>query len=133
MKTKIIAMIATLGLSAGAIAGESYRTPGDLSEGQLQEMANLVTGYNKCMMQGRLENSREGRLVQENANKIMQSCESELDKLGAFLAEHEINEQLAAGMQKKMRSRAARQLMTSHMNNLAVQAQAAENAQKPQQ
>lgn len=133
MKTKITAVIAALGLSTGALAEENYRTPGDLSEDQLQEMSDLVTDYNKCMMQGRLENSREGRLVQENANKIMQSCESDLDKFGAFLAEHDINEQLAAGMQKKMRSRAARQLMTNRMNNLADQAQAAENAQKQQQ
>lgn len=133
MKTKVLSIIAMLSLSAAAVADNANKTPGDLTDPQLQQMSDLVMAYNRCMMQGRLENSREGQVVQENANKIMQACESDLDAFGAFLTEHNINEQLAAGMQKRMRSRAARQLMTNRMNNLAEQAQAAENAQKSQQ
>lgn len=132
MRTTILSFAAMLSLSAVAVADHHNKTPGDLSESQLQQMSELVTAYNQCMMQGRLANSREGMVVQENANKILQACESDLDKFSAFLTKHDINEQLAMGMTKRMRSRAARQLMTNRMNNLAEQAQAAENAEKQQ-
>lgn len=130
MKTTILSLVAMLGLSATVVADDHNKTPGDLSEEQRVKMSELVTAYNQCMMQGRLANSREGMMVQERANEVMQSCESDLDKFSAFLAENDINEQLAQGMAKRMRSRAARQLMTNRMNSMAEQAQAAENAEK---
>lgn len=132
MKTTITGFAAMLILSASAVADNHNKTPGDLNDNQRQQMSDLVMAYNQCMMQGRLENSQEGMVVQERANEIMQSCEPDLDKFSAFLAKHDIHEGLAEGMTKRMRSRAARQLMTNRMNNLASQAQAAENAEKQQ-
>lgn len=114
-------------------AAQDYKTPADLTDEQSNQMFSLATEYNTCMMQGRLDPSMGGKSVQEAANNLMQKCESHLDEMKQFLTDNGIAEPLVEGMAKRMRSRAARHLMTDAMNNMAAQAQAAGNAEKMQQ
>jgi hypothetical protein len=124
-------IIASVMLSASATAlAENYLTPADLSDDDTNAMYSHVMEYNRCMMLGRLNPEIEGKSGEEAANFIMQGCESHLDNLKAFLTAKNIEPGLVEGMNKKMRSRAARHLMTETMNNLAAQAQAYGNAEK---
>lgn len=123
-------MIASLMLSASAmVSAETYITPADLSDEDNNAMYTHVMKYNQCMMQGRLNPEIEGKSGQDAANFVLQSCESKLDDLKAFLTAKNIEPALVEGMSKKMRSRAARHLMTDTMNKMAAQAQAYGNAE----
>jgi nitroimidazol reductase NimA-like FMN-containing flavoprotein (pyridoxamine 5'-phosphate oxidase superfamily) len=118
-------------LTASTVAlAQDYVTPADLSEQASDEMYSILTQYNSCMMQGRLEAYPELESGQDAANQVMQNCETHLDDLKLHLTENNVEPSLVEGMAKKMRSRSARQLMTRTMNNLAAQAQAAGNAEK---
>lgn len=121
-------------LTASSVAlAQDYVTPADLSEQASDEMYSILTEYNSCMMQGRLEAYPEIESGQDAATQVMQNCETHLDALKLHLTENNVEPTLVEGMAKKMRSRAARQLMTKTMNNLAAQAQAAGNAEKMKQ
>lgn len=122
---------ALLAVSSMAVA-KDYVTPADLSADESDKMYKILTQYNSCMMQSRLKPLEEGMSGQELANQIMQGCEKHLDDLKAHLSDNNIEPALVEGMAKKMRSRAARKLMTNTMNNLAAQANAAGNAEKMQ-
>ncbi len=118
-------------LAASSVAyAEEYVTPGDLSDEASNEMYSILTDYNSCMMQGRLQAYPEIESGQDAANQVMQNCETHLDALKLHLTAQNVEPGLVEGMAKKMRSRSARQLMTRTMNNLAAQAQAAGNAEK---
>jgi hypothetical protein len=129
---KLIFSAALMAVSTMA-AAQDYKTPADLTDEQSNEMFSYVTEYNTCMMQGRLDPAIEGKSIQDAANLLMDKCETHLDDLKTFLTKNEIAEPLVEGMAKKMRSRAARHLMSGAMNNMAAQAQAAGNADKMQQ
>ncbi len=121
-------------LTASTVAlAKDYVTPADLSEQASDEMYSILTDYNRCMMQTRLESLPEIESGQAAADQIMQNCETHLDALKAHLTENDVEPALVEGMTKTMRTRAARQLMTKTMNNLAAQAQAAGNADKMKQ
>jgi hypothetical protein len=111
-------------------SAENYVTPADLSEDASHKMYQILTEYNQCMMLGRMNPDVANKSGQEAANLIMQGCEDKLDTLKAHLTANHIEPSLVEGMSKKMRSRAARKLMTSEMNSLAAQAQAYGNAEK---
>jgi hypothetical protein len=108
-------------------------TPDEMTEDAQAKMYSIITDYNKCMMQNRLQPNIAGENPQQTAQNIMQSCEAHLDTLKAHLTENQIGTPLAEGMVKKMRSHAARHLMTATMNNLAAQAAAVQNAEKMKQ
>lgn len=129
---KFLFSAALLTASSMAMA-QDYVTPADLSEQASDKMYSILTQYNSCMMQGRLEAYPEIESGQVAADQIMQNCETHLDNLKLHLTENNVEPALVEGMTKKMRSRAARQLMTKTMNNLAAQAQAAGNAEKMKQ
>jgi hypothetical protein len=128
---KYVLTAAVLAFSSIAVA-KDYVTPVDMPEDAYNEMYSIITEYNGCMMQGRLQPQPEAKSGQEAANLIMQSCEQHLTDLKQHLANNNVEPSLVEGMAKKMRSRAARQLMTETMNNLAAQAQAAGNAETMQ-
>jgi hypothetical protein len=109
---------------------ESLLTPADISEEAQAKMYQIIFDYNKCMMLGRLDANQNGQSVQQAANKIMDSCESHMEGLKNHLLANQVNESLVIGMTKKMRSRAARKLMTQGMNQMAAQAAAAANAEE---
>jgi len=132
---KILLSAAFFSFSSVAVAQE-YVTPADLSAEQSDEMYSILTEYNGCMMQGRLQPKTDATSGQDMANALMQSCETHLDDLKLHLSENGVEPSLVEGMAKRMRSRAARKMMTQTMNNLAAQAQAMDNADKmpaPQQ
>jgi hypothetical protein len=108
----------------------SLRTPADIPEEAQNKMYQIIFDYNKCMMLGRLDANQSGQSVQQAANDIMSSCESHMDSLKTHLLDNKVNESLVIGMTKKMRSRAARKLMTQGMNQMAAQAAAVESAEK---
>lgn len=118
---------------SSAASAQDYITPADLSDEQSNEMYSILTQYNSCMMQSRLQAHPEVNSGKDIANQIMQSCETHLDTLKLHLTESNVEPTLIEGMAKTMRSRAARKMMTQTMNNLAAQAQAAGNAEKMQQ
>jgi hypothetical protein len=130
MKTTLFTA-ALLAVSTMAVA-KDYVTPADLSADASDKMYSILTHYNSCMMQSRLKPMEEVKSGQDLANKIMQGCETHLDSLKTHLNENNVEPTLVEGMAKKMRSRAARKLMTDTMNNLAAQANAASNAEKMQ-
>lgn len=121
---------ATLMAVSSLAVAQDYKTPADLTDEQSNQMFSIATEYNTCMMHGRLDPSMAGKSVQDAANNLMQKCESHLDDMKLFLTANEVAPPLVEGMAKKMRSRAARHLMTDAMNNMAAQAQAAGNAEK---
>lgn len=108
----------------------SLITPGDLSEEAQNTMYKTIYEYNQCMMIGRLKANQDGQSVQQAANEIMTSCEGNMDTLKAHLLTNNVNKSLVEGMTKKMRSRAARKLMTQGMNQMAAQAAAVMNAEQ---
>ncbi|WP_438969871.1 hypothetical protein [Methylophaga sp.] len=114
------------------VTAEEYVTPADLTAEQSDEMYNIITEYNGCMMHGRLQPQKGATSGQDMASQLMQSCETHLDALKLHLTENNVEPSLVEGMAKKMRSRAARKMMTQTMNNLAAQAQAMGNAEKQQ-
>jgi len=126
---KILLSAFFLGFSSLAAAQE-YVTPADLSAEQSEKMYSILTDYNSCMMQGRLQPKADATSGQDMANDLMQSCETHLDELKLHLADNGVEPSLVEGMAKRMRSRAARKMMTQTMNNLAAQAQAMDNANK---
>lgn len=109
---------------------EANKLPADMPEAAQKEMSGHITDYNKCMMESRLSASKTGQDAQQNAQNIMSGCETHLDSLDELLTKNEVDAGLVQGMQKTMRSRAARQLMARTMNNLAAQAAATANADK---
>jgi uncharacterized protein YcfL len=111
---------------------ESLITPADISEEAQKQMYQFIFDYNQCMMATRLTTTQQSQQVQQTANDIMTSCESHMEALEAHLLANNVNESLVIGMTKKMRSRAARKLMTQSMNQMAAQAAAAANAEKMQ-
>jgi N-methylhydantoinase B/oxoprolinase/acetone carboxylase alpha subunit len=123
-------LLLLMGVSVNTLADDSLITPGDMPEEAQNTMFNISMDYNKCMMQSRLEASTQQRAVQEAADGILQKCETHLDDMKALLSSNHVNEELVVGMTKKMRSRAARELMTKSMNNMAAQASAVINAEK---
>lgn len=129
---KTVFSAAILAFSSIVVA-QDYITPADLNEEQSNQMYSLITQYNSCMMNSRLQAHPEITSGQAAANEIMQSCETHLDTLKVHLTENNVEPTLVEGMAKTMRSRAARKMMTQTMNNLAAQAQAAGNAEKMQQ
>lgn len=131
MKKILVSASAALLFSLPIISfAEANKIPADMPEAAQKAMYGHITGYNKCMMQSRLNVSKNGKDAQQHADDIMAGCETHLDELGALLTENEVDENLIAGMKKTMRSRAARQLMARTMNNLAAQAAASANADK---
>jgi Zn-finger domain-containing protein len=128
----IVFTAALMTVSSLAVA-KDYVTPADLSADASDKMYTILTQYNSCMMQSRLKPMEEVRSGQDLANKIMQGCETHLDELKVHLTDNDVEPALVEGMAKKMRSRAARKLMTDTMNNLAAQANAAGNAEKKQE
>lgn len=130
--SKTVFSVAILAFSSMAMA-QDYITPADLNEEQSNEMYSIITQYNSCMMNSRLQAHPEISSGQDAANQIMQSCETHLDALKLHLTENKVEPGLVEGMAKTMRSRAARKMMTQTMNNMAAQAQAAGNAEKIQQ
>lgn len=128
----IVFTAALMTVSSLAVA-KDYVTPADLSADASDKMYTILTQYNSCMMQSRLKPMEEVKSGQDLANKIMQGCETHLDELKVHLTDNDVEPALVEGMAKKMRSRAARKLMTDTMNNLAAQANAAGNAEKKQQ
>lgn len=118
---------------SNAMAEESMLTPGDMPEEAINEMTNHITAYNKCMMESRLRSNQNGKDATQNADEILQSCEPTLEELKQLLADNNVNPGLTEGMARKLRSKAARQLMGQAMNNMAAQAAAMENAEKRQQ
>ncbi len=129
MKKIFVSMSAALlfGLPFMSFA-EANKIPADMPEEAQKAMSGHLTSYNKCMMQSRLSTSKNGKDAQQHADEIMSGCETHLDALGELLAKHDVDAALTEGMKKSMRSRAARQLMTRTMNNLAAQAAAISNA-----
>lgn len=120
-------------LTFSSVAGaEEYVTPADLSAEQSNQMYSILTDYNRCMMQGRLQPNAEAKSAQDAANQVMQACETHLDALKLHLSDNGVEQSLVEGMAKRMRSNAARKMMTQTMNNLAAQAQAMGNAEKLQ-
>jgi len=130
--SKTVFSVAILAFSSMAMA-QDYITPADLNEEQSNEMYSIITQYNSCMMNSRLQAHPDISSGQDAANQIMQSCETHLDALKLHLTENKVEPGLVEGMAKTMRSRAARKMMTQTMNNMAAQAQAAGNAEKIQQ
>lgn len=108
----------------------SLITPGDLPEEAQNTMYKTLYEYNQCMMIGRLKANQGGQSVQQAADEIMASCEGHMDTLKAHLLAHNVNKSLVEGMTKKMRSRAARKMMTQGMNQMAAQAAAVVNAEE---
>ncbi|MFW5451885.1 MAG: hypothetical protein ACKE9I_09815 [Methylophagaceae bacterium] len=106
----------------------SLITPGDMPEEAQAVLYQTVFDYNQCMMTGRLNANQDGQHVQQAANDIMNSCETHIDSLKELLVANKVNDDLVIGMTKKMRSRAARKLMTQSMNAMQAQAMAVENA-----
>lgn len=128
MKTLLLPI--ALLMTSTVFAEENLTTPADLSEAEQNKIFEYHTEYNRCMMNARLEKSASGQNVKEQANKILLGCESHLDDLKDLLISNNVNEGLAVGMTKKMRSRAARQLMTKSMNQMAQQAAAVVKAEQ---
>ncbi|MCX4188268.1 hypothetical protein [Methylophaga sp. OBS4] len=119
-----------LAASTQVFAESDLVTPADMSAEAQNQMYNLITEYNGCMMQSRLQTSQDGKQAQQAAQNILQSCESHLDDLKVHLTDNQVETSLVEGMAKTLRSRAARQLMTRTMNNLAAQAAAMQNAEQ---
>ncbi len=109
---------------------ESLLTPADLSDEESEKMYQIIFDYNKCMMIGRLDANQAGQSVQQAADAIMASCENHMESLKDHLLANKVNKSLVIGMTKKMRSRAARKLMTQGMNQMAAQAAAVVNAEE---
>ena len=131
---KITLLTAALMAASTLAVAKDYVTPADLSADASDKMYSILTQYNSCMMQSRLKPMEEEiKSGQDLANKIMQGCETHLDALKTHLGDNNVEPTLVEGMAKKMRSRAARKLMTDTMNNLAAQANAAGNAEKMQE
>ena len=111
---------------------ESLLTPADMSEEEQTKMYQTIFDYNQCMMTKRLKFTQQGQSAQQTANDIMSSCQTHMDSLETHLLANNVNKSLVIGMTKKMRSRAARKLMTQGMNQMAAQAAAAANAESMQ-
>lgn len=130
MKKLLISSTVALMLSLPVMAEENTRTMADLPDEAMVQLTTLFTDYNKCMMESQLEASRNSQQAQQNADDILQACESHLEAVKTLMVDNDISEGLATGMTKNMRSRAARQLMARSMNTMAAQAAAMENAEK---
>jgi hypothetical protein len=122
--------VALLLSSSALLAEESLITPADLPEEAQNVTFEHHMNYNRCMMQTRLQTSATGQNVKQEANSILLGCESHLEELKAHLLSYNVNEPLVIGMTKKMRSRAARELMTKSMNQMAQQAAAVVKAEE---
>lgn len=125
-----LATASLVALCSAAIADESLLTPGDMPQEAITEMTMTITTYNKCMMESRLNTNTNGRDAMQNADDILQSCETKLDELKQLLTDNNVNPGLTEGMAKTLRSKAARQLMGQAMNNMAAQAAALESVEK---
>ncbi|KKM98550.1 hypothetical protein LCGC14_1156820 [marine sediment metagenome] len=124
-------IISGLLLSVSSIAmAQDYITPADIPADAQQKMYSIITDYNKCMMNGRLNTSLAGNSTQQQAENIMNSCQSHLDDLDSHLNANKVEPSLVMGMTKRLRSKAARQLMAQTMNSYAAQASAMINADK---
>lgn len=128
-------LISALLLSTtAAVQAADPVTMADMSAEAQERMYSIITEYNSCMMKNRLQ---EDLVVlddpRQTAENIMNSCESHLETFRGHLADNQLEPALVDGMEKKMRSRAARHLMTMTMNNYAAQASALVNAEKMQQ
>lgn len=128
MKT-VLLPIALL-MTSSVMAEENLVTPADLPEAEQNKTFEHHMSYNRCMMQSRLQTSSNGQDVKAAANEILLGCENHLEELKAHLLSHDVNEGLVMGMTKKMRSRAARELMTKSMNQMAQQAAAVIKAEE---
>lgn len=117
-------------IESATIAVENLITPADISEEAQATMYQTIFDYNQCMQTSRLVSIQQGNSAQQAANDIMSSCETHMDSLEAHLLANNVNQSLVIGMTKKMRSRAARKLMTQGMNQMAAQAMAVENAEQ---
>jgi len=120
--------MAGIALSGSVMAEENLITPADMPEAAQTEMYGAITDYNKCMMQNRLEYHQKGISVAGVADKTLQACEPHLDTLDEVLTTNNVNEGLSKTMVGKLRSKAARKLMSAVMQSMAGQASAAANA-----
>jgi hypothetical protein len=127
---KVVLLMASIALSGSVMAEEESNliTPADIPEAAQTEMYAAIMGYNKCMMQNRLEYHQQGIQVANVADQTLQACEPHLDILDEVLATNNVNEGLRKTMVNTMRSRAARKLMAAVMQSMAGQAAAAANA-----
>lgn len=125
---KVVLLLAGVALSGSVIAEENLITPSDMPEAAQTEMYGAITDYNKCMMKNRLEYHQQGITVAGVADKTLQACEPHLDTLDEVLATNNVNDGLRQTMVGKLRSKAARKLMSAVMQSMAGQASAAANA-----
>jgi hypothetical protein len=123
-------LILSVLVASTPVMAEEYITPADISETAQNKMHEISMDYNQCMMQSRLEVSANSGSVKDAANDILVKCETHLDEMKTLLTDNKVFEPLAIGLTKKMRSRAARQLMTQSMNSMAAQAAAVVNVEK---
>jgi len=130
MKKLLISSSVALMFSLPVMAEENNRTIGDLPDEAMSQLNTLFIDYNSCMMESQLQATTSGQQAQQNADDILQACETHLETVKTLMIDNDISEGLAIGMTKNMRSRAARQLMTRSMNSMAAQAAAMENAEK---
>lgn len=129
---KSITTAIALLLSINAYAADDVVTPMDMSQQAQDKMYTMITDYNKCMMQGALKTDQQGGDPRAKADTILKSCEPKLDLLKTHLTENNVTPGLVDGFIVKMRSRGARMLLTHTITNMAMQAAAAENANKQQ-
>ena len=127
---KSIIILATLSLSVNAFAEDKIITPADLPQKTQDKMYSMITDYNKCMMKGALKTDRQQGDPRAKADEVLHSCESTLTVLKTFLNQNKVTPGLVDGFIMKMRSHGARMLLTHTMTNMAMQAAAADNAEK---
>src|SRR5690554_8105872 len=89
--------------STSLMAEESMLTPADMPQEAINEMVENITDYNKCMMASRLKANQNGLDARQNADDILQSCETTLGELKLLLAENDRSEERRVG--KECRSR----------------------------
>lgn len=131
MKKLLISSSVALMLSFPVMAEEdNTRTMADLSDEAMTQLNTLFTEYSRCMQQTQLNANSSSQQAQQNADDILQVCDTHLDTVKTLMIDNNISEGLAIGMTKSMRSRSARQLMARSMNSMAAQAAAMENAGK---
>ena len=127
---KSITATAALLFSINTFAADDIVTPLDMPQKAQDKMYTMITDYNKCMMQGALKTDQQGGDPRAKADTILKSCEPKLDVLKTHLTKNHVTPGLVDGFIVKMRSRAARLLLTHTITNMAMQAAAAENAGK---
>ncbi len=125
-----VAVDAAVNMDAETSVDASLITPADIPQEAQVALYRTIFVYNQCMMTGRLNANQQGQHVQQAANEIMNLCEAHIESVELLLTENKVTEGLVVGMTKKLRSRAARKLMTQSMNAMQAQAMAVENVEQ---